>query len=158
MVDANITKMSPKAFINGVVRRLKVVRFTGKKYTFPKVIRCADIDIELLKKIPQWPCACVSNLGGELRSVNGEVWDRLLGITLVNKFISDVNLDEAVGWLDDVTELVMDEMEETRGNDKTTGDPIYCVSESEDSIVSSDGGTYAMKTLVFSFSVDRVAS
>lgn len=158
MVDANLTKMSTSAFIKGVVRRLKEVRFTGKKYLFPRVIRCADIDLELLKKIPQWPCACVTNLGGELRSVNGEIWDKLLGVTMVNKFSIDGVLDDAMDWLDRATEVVQNELEESRGNDNTTGDPIYCVSENEDSIISADGGSYAMKTLVFAYSIDRVTS
>jgi hypothetical protein len=152
---AAIPTSTPAAFVDRTITLLKALTITGgagngKKY-FQRVGRMADVSIERLRRIPAFPACVVTQLDGELEKLNGSIWNKSVGITVIDVCTEDAFTDRISKWLDDASDKIIGAMQERRESGT-----IQCVFESGEAVISDDGQRdFVMKTLVFAYSIDR---
>lgn len=150
-----MAKTSPAQFIRDKIVRLRALLDGDGDILFQKVQRAVSIDGDRILKIPAFPSAVLTQLGGELNDANGEIWTRRMGVTVVVKSAWDPFGDRAAEQLDDLCDDVINELQ-----DDQRDEGIICIYESEDdSVISENHKTdYAYRTLVFQYKIDRTTS
>lgn len=148
-----MAKTTPAAYVANKVTQLAAIT-NGSGTLFAHVGRSAGIDIDRIRKIPNFPAALLCNLGGELSDANNEIWEKQLSVTIIRGDVFDTMMDSACEWLDLATEKVIDALQA----DRTNGG-IICVFQSDDApIVSDDDMNLVMRSLVFAYRIDRVVT
>jgi hypothetical protein len=145
-----MAKTTPSKYINAKVVALRAL-LIGTKPAFGRVVRTADIDLERLSRIPQFPSAAVMDMGGELHSVNGEIWDRVFAVAVIVKSASDAFVDSAHDELSKLTDAVIELMQESRADDG-----IFAFHDSGQQAIVGEGGIdYVLQIVQFSYKIDR---
>jgi len=143
---------TPAAFMAAKALRLKAIAPGGVE-SFQFVGRCIELDIEMIKKIPNTPCALLANLGGELQSANDAKWTKRMAVHVVCRSYSDVISDELAEKLDLWSELVISELQSDR---RDSG--IFCTYQSEDAQIKDEEAAFAVRSLIFEYKIDRTVA
>jgi len=107
-------------------------------------------DIELLTRIPRFPCAVLADAGGELDEFNGQIWRRFLDITIVVNIPRDSFGEEATRELLDLGDLL------TAALEHNTTDTVFLAADSDSESIATESGVILLsKTYRFSYMLDR---
>jgi hypothetical protein len=143
--------MNNAAYIRNFVRRLRELKNPKtNKPLFARVIRTGDIDIDRLSRLPAFPAAAVTSMGGEIDPGNNQVWDRQVAVTILLVDASDQSGDKSADTMEEFTEVLQESIEGSRG------DEIYAGWESHDSTIPRDSAASIwMRTTTFFYRLDK---
>lgn len=114
------------------------------------VHRAAVIDPDKIVKIPRWPKAIVTDLGGSLDPFSGTVYDRQFAVTIIGYYPRGVDGGFASKQIGALSEAVVTELTHTREHGEIT--LIGDIGEQAEAVGS--GAELYMQTSIFSYSVD----
>lgn len=102
------------------------------------------------KKIPRWPKAYLTDLGGQRDPFTGDLSNRLAAVTLVVFEPRGVDGKRASKTLAQLDEAVSELLTHTR-----PGNNIALLADSDEGVEGSDALEFYVKTIVFEYEVER---
>ncbi len=129
------------AYLDLLVTRIEGV--TGVN----KAERSAVVDPDKMMKIPRFPMAIITDLGGSVDVFSGEIDDRQVAITIAVLAPRGVQGGKANKLIATIAEAIVTELDHTR-----TDGTIRIIEDTEEATQSAAGREIYFKTLVYTYS------
>jgi hypothetical protein len=135
--------MGWSSYLDSIVTRVAAVSGISTAY------RSASVDPDKMVKIPRWPKAIISDLGGQLDPYSGTIYDRQFAVTIAILYPRGVEGGAASQQLGTLAEAVVTALTHTRDSGE-----ISLIGDIGEQVESVGGPEIYMQTQIYSYSVE----